>query len=143
MILVGGILMTFYIDKDWNVSGKTEANGAEDQLRKAFSQHSPTVQDETSDTYAMRFNEGKPQLSLLPLDFLSECAKVLEFGAEKYARNNFRKGMPISKILDSLLRHVSAIQRGELVDPESNLPHIAHIQCNALFLGNSKNTNDL
>ena len=92
---------------------------------------------------AMRHNQGKPQYSLLDLTALEPCARVLEFGAKKYARDNWKKGMPVTKILDSLLRHIAALRSGELIDPESGLPHIGHIQCNALFLGNPKNEQDV
>lgn len=92
---------------------------------------------------AERKNEGKPQYSLLPLDYLEQAVKVLEFGAKKYARDNHRKGLVSTEVLDSLLRHISALQRGEYIDPESGLPHIGHIQCNAIFLGCPNNTNDL
>lgn len=84
---------------------------------------------------AMRFNDGKVQLSMIDLNALEPMARVLEFGAEKYARDNWKKGMPLTKTLDSMLRHIAALQRGEYFDPESGLPHIGHIQCNALFLG--------
>jgi hypothetical protein len=91
---------------------------------------------------ADRYNGGKPELSYVDLTCFEDCAKVLAYGATKYERNNWRKGMPITKLLDSLLRHVAALQRGELIDSESGLPHIGHIQCNAMFLGNKNNTND-
>lgn len=50
-------------------------------------------------------------------------------------KNNWKKGMPLTKILDSMMRHIAKIQSGEWIDEESGLPHIGHIQCNALFLG--------
>ena len=92
---------------------------------------------------AARFNQGKPKYSMLDLTCLKPGVRVLEFGADKYERDNWKKGMPVSQILDSLLRHVSALQRGEFVDQESGLPHIGHIQCNALFLGNPKAEMDI
>lgn len=92
---------------------------------------------------ALRYNDGKPQYSLLDLQALEPCVRVLEFGALKYSRDNWKKGMPVTKIIDSLLRHLGALRSGELLDPESGLPHIGHIQCNALFLGNLKNTLDI
>lgn len=84
---------------------------------------------------ALRYNHNKPKYSLLDLKSMEPGVRVLEFGANKYSRDNWKKGMPISEILDSMLRHVAAIQSGEWLDPESGLPHIGHIQCNALFLG--------
>jgi len=92
---------------------------------------------------AMRFNSGKPQYSLIDLHALEPCARVLEFGAKKYTRDNWKKGMDLTKILDSLLRHVAALRSGELIDPESGLPHIGHIQCNAMFLGGKNNIMDI
>lgn len=91
----------------------------------------------------MRFNEGKPQYSLLNLNALEPCVRVLEFGTQKYERDNWLRGMPLTAILDSMMRHISAIQRGEMIDPESGLPHIGHIQCNALFLGGPNVNNDI
>jgi len=92
---------------------------------------------------AERFNQGKPQYSLIDLQSLEPMARTLEFGAKKYARDNWKKGMPISEILNSMMRHIAAIQSGEMIDPESGLPHIGHIQCNALFLGGPNNINDI
>lgn len=89
---------------------------------------------------AMRHNEGKAQYSLIDLTKLEPCARVLEFGAKKYSRDNWKKGMNQDKIIDSLLRHIAAIQSGEDIDQESGLSHIGHIQANSLFLGNKDNT---
>ena len=89
---------------------------------------------------AERYNEGKPKFSFIDLTCLTECALVLEFGAKKYSRDGWRKGFPQTEVIDSLLRHISAIQRGELIDPESGLSHSGHIQANAMFLGNKENT---
>lgn len=89
-----------------------------------------------------RHNEGKPQLSLIPLDYLYDCAKVLEFGAKKYSRDGHRLGFPQNEIIDSLLRHISDLQQGKVLDEESGLSIIGHIQCNALFLGNKNNNKE-
>src|SRR3954471_9914104 len=92
---------------------------------------------------ALRYNQGKPQYSMLDLKCFEHCAYVLEFGAKKYSRDNWKLGMTVSSLLDSMLRHIAAIQSGEVDDPESGLPHIGHLQCNAMFLGNINNEQDV
>lgn len=83
---------------------------------------------------ADRFNEGKVQWSLVDFKSLEPMVKVLEYGAKKYARENWKKGLPTLEICESLLRHTFAFMSGEDNDPESGLPHIGHMQCNLMFL---------
>jgi hypothetical protein len=89
-----------------------------------------------SEDQAMRFNNGKPELSYLlqgPKG-IAGLAKVMEFGGRKYDRGNWLKGLPVNEVIDSLLRHLAAYSNGEILDPESGLPHIDHVQANAKFL---------
>ena len=81
-----------------------------------------------------RFNAGKLRLSLSSPWADEGLAAVLTYGANKYAAHNYRKGLSWSETLDSLKRHLSAFIKGEDIDPESGLPHIDHIACNAHFL---------
>lgn len=86
---------------------------------------------------SLRYNEGKPELSYVldVMPALKDMVEVMEFGANKYERNNWQKGFPKEKLLDSLLRHIDAFYSGEDIDPESGKPHVGHILCNAAFLG--------
>ena len=85
---------------------------------------------------AMRFNTGKPELSYLldaPVAIKGLC-EVFAMDAEKYERDNWRKGLDKNQIIDSLLRHLLAYKAGELIDDESGLSHTHHIHWNALVL---------
>lgn len=95
------------------------------------------------DEQALRYNEGKVPYSYLPLDLLEDTARVLEMGAKKYARDNYRKGMPMTEVMDSLMRHYTAFATGEDNDQESGLSHIGHMICNLLFMQNIMNAEDL
>lgn len=85
---------------------------------------------------AMRFNGGKPQLSYI-LDFpnaMQAFVDVCMQGAEKYERHNWKKGMPVSEIMDSLLRHAMRFNLGEDYDKESGKLHVAHMMWNCAAL---------
>ena len=82
----------------------------------------------------LRHNEGKLRLDLMPTKAFEEYAKVLTVGAQKYAPRNWEKGMEWSSVMASLKRHVLAWERGEDIDTESGLLHMAHVMCNASFL---------
>ena len=81
-----------------------------------------------------RYNTGKADLSLIPLVTLEEEAKVWEYGKAKYAAWNWAKGMNWSVPYACALRHLSAWQRGEEIDPESGQSHLAHVMCNIRML---------
>lgn len=83
----------------------------------------------------LKFDQDKPDFSLLPMNTLTGIVKVLGFGAKKYGRENW-------KLLDdaknrysaALLRHFTAWQSGEKVDEESGMNHLYHMGCCLLFL---------
>lgn len=92
----------------------------------------------------MKYDGEKPRMDLIDADALEGLAKVLTFGAQKYAAHNWRGGIEYSRLTAAILRHLMAIQRGEDVDPESGLPHIDHLGCCWMFLSNlTKNRPDL
>lgn len=92
--------------------------------------------EEISKKYAVKYDEGKRDWSLLPIESVEEIIKVLEFGQKKYAAWNWAngEGFKYTRVFNSLVRHIFAWVRGEDNDPESGLSHLAHAGCNILFL---------
>jgi len=70
--------------------------------------------------------DGKPPLHLIAPDFLVAVARVLAYGARKYAAWNWARGKELSRDYGAALRHMTAWWGGEDLDPESGLPHLAH-----------------
>jgi hypothetical protein len=49
--------------------------------------------------------EGKGRFDLLPVMAITRLAKWFELGSIKYGDNNWKKGQPLSRYMDSALRH--------------------------------------
>lgn len=83
-----------------------------------------------------KFDTEKVRVELLPPDALEEIARVLTFGAVKYAAGNWATGSGFkwTRLYGAMLRHVFAWARGEDLDPESGISHLAHAGCMLLFL---------
>lgn len=82
----------------------------------------------------LRFNEGKTRFDLLEPYAIEQLAKIFTKGAEKYAPNNWLKGMPWMDVIASLKRHLNKFEQGEDFDNESQLLHMAHVAWNALAI---------
>ena len=89
-----------------------------------------------------RFNEGKPRWGLVHFESLVPMIRVLEFGAKKYSPENWKKGLDLREILESMQRHLAALMDGEEIDKESGISHMGHIQCNAMFYNYHKSKQD-
>lgn len=55
--------------------------------------------------YQRDSREGKGRYDLLPIEGIAELARLFERGAAKYGESNWRKGAPLSRYCDSMLRH--------------------------------------
>jgi hypothetical protein len=94
----------------------------------------------------LRYNTGKLRWNLVDFKALETMVRVLEYGANKYTvkdskgvithegTDNWKKGLKVTEICDSMMRHLFAFLAGEDTDPESKQLHVGHILCNALFL---------
>lgn len=83
----------------------------------------------------VKHDQGKPRFDLLPPRAVEAVARVLEFGARKYAPGNWQKVQGGRwRYTRAALGHVFAYVKGEQKDPESGENHLAHAACCVLFL---------
>ena len=82
----------------------------------------------------IKHDQEKPRWDLLPLSAVEELVKVMTYGAGKYKPNNWQHVKPHSRYFAACLRHLTAHQAGELLDPETQLSHLAHAATNLIFL---------
>lgn len=83
----------------------------------------------------IKFDSARPRFSLIPAGTMARVIAVLEFGAKKYAQDNW-KHVPEARTryYDAALRHIDAWWTGESTDIETGEPHLAHAVCCLLFL---------
>ena len=77
---------------------------------------------------------GKEPLDLVPIDAMLLLARVLEFGAKKYAPWNWAQGFKWSRLYAAAQRHLMAFWNGEENDPETGLSHLGHALCCVAFM---------
>jgi len=82
----------------------------------------------------MKYDDGKTPLDLWSPDVQEAVAQVLAFGAVKYEPYNWAKGISYRRIFAAMLRHLWAFWRGQRLDEETGLHHLAHAGCCLMFL---------
>jgi len=87
----------------------------------------------------VKYDGDKPRWELLMEHLgpeVESVVRVLTHGAAKYpSDDNWKHVEPLrGRYLGALMRHVAAWAGGEVTDPESGEPHLAHAVCCALFL---------
>lgn len=82
----------------------------------------------------VKYDGGKLRYDLIPAYALEQLAAIYTMGSKKYDDNNWRKGMKWTRIFGALMRHAWAWYRGQDIDPESGLNHMAHASWNCFTL---------
>jgi hypothetical protein len=85
---------------------------------------------------AIKKDEGKPQIHLLPPQALLGISRIMTFGIGKYSEYNYRKGdgLKWTRVYDACQRHLIAWLMGEDIDPESGENHLYHAGCCIMML---------
>lgn len=98
-------------------------------FRGSFGQPAPAVNFPSAEEMAgqgVKADAGKPRMDLIPPAALLEVGRVYGYGAQKYAPNNWLKGMDWGRVYAASMRHMLAFWGGEDLDPETGLSHLAH-----------------
>ena len=84
----------------------------------------------------VKFDKGKMMFSLLPISAVNAVVDVLMFGMKKYSRNNWKKGIAFSRLVDAIYRHIFVewVGKGKEEDYESGIHPLAHAACDILML---------
>jgi len=88
--------------------------------------------------------KDKLKMSVVPVEALKELARVMNNGADKYGKLNWRKdGITTSTYYDAIERHLMAWFTGEDMDPDSGLHPLAHIAASCLIVMDAELHNTL
>lgn len=74
----------------------------------------------------LKYDNGKPRISLIPREAILGMAQALTYGASKYSSDNFKNGIEYRRLVDAAMRHLLAWVDNENLDPESGLSHLDH-----------------
>lgn len=99
----------------------------------------PTAEVPPKKEEGTKFDDDKPDCTLLDADFLLEMATILTHGEKKYGRDNWRLVEPKRRYQAAQWRHVLEAQRsgnigGVMRDEEHGQSHHAAVAVNAMFL---------
>jgi hypothetical protein len=75
---------------------------------------------------AIKHDQEKPRVSLIPSEVILGIADVMTYGAKKYSDHNYTNGLDYTRLIDAAHRHLLAFQSGEDMDPESGKSHLLH-----------------
>lgn len=82
-----------------------------------------------------KFDNGKVPYELVYWPAVEKTACVLEVGRNKYGPDNWKSlENAEDRYFAACMRHLLAYRQGQAIDPETGLSHLAHAQCNVMFL---------
>lgn len=86
-------------------------------------------------TEEAKADQGKPHPSYVPVALIEGVMAVREIGTKKYGDPDNWKQVEPERYHQAMLRHILAAWNDPYkIDPESGLPHIAHVATNIAFL---------
>lgn len=80
-----------------------------------------------------KIGEGKLQYSLLDFESIDELVRVMMVGSKKHGAFSYKK-FDKHLFVDALMRHCTSYLKGEEMDQEDNLSHMAHAMANCMII---------
>lgn len=122
--LEGGLVSTWVDDGSYWI--KSFCNRS-DISGSAFIARNLPDDELDGDEQGRKDDSAKELMHLIPAKAEMALARVLTFGAKKYAPENWRKvDNPIDRYMAAAMRHMNAHRQGELRDEESGELHLSH-----------------
>ena len=91
--------------------------------------------EELDHNQQIKADQGKPRISLVPMEILTAVARVREYGVAKYGEKESWMDVSPERYRDAMLRHmIEYINNPDSVDSESGLPSLWHLLTNVVFL---------
>ena len=112
-----------YKDRDILIS----ADGCDNEMEKCEDIENESIKNDRKD--------DKVMMELLPWPELEEVGKVYTAGAKKYGPNKW-KNLPdgYQRYKGAMLRHLTELEKGNDIDPETGCLHAAQIVWNAIAM---------
>ena len=78
-------------------------------------------------------DHDKLQWDKLPWEEVEKIVEVMMYGANKYVMDSW-KSVASERYEAAMIRHYVSWKKGEKIDKESGLSHLAHMACNLMFV---------
>lgn len=92
------------------------------------------IQEDNILKEGVKYDQDKERYDLFPPEALNDIAKIFTYGSRKYDDRNWEKGISWGRIFGAIMRHSWAFWKGEDLDQESGLPHMAHAAWGCIVL---------
>jgi len=130
------MLMKDVEDEDTNISEEGIKNLKFDSQPQIVMQDYDHARNINRMKKAVKNDDNKTRMDLLPSKALEGIAKIFTFGAKKYNDYNYKngKGLDWNRPFAACLRHLNAWNDGEDLDKESGKSHLYHAGCCIMML---------
>jgi hypothetical protein len=88
-----------------------------------------------------KYDEGKPDFTLIPQEALLEVAKVFTYGANKYSQDNYSLGTNYRRYIAAANRHINQWLRNQDIDEETQTNHLSNAIASLMMVLDNQLTN--